>query len=489
MIQAKETNLQAFDQSRIAELEKYVEEAMTLAQVPGMSIAIVEDGRVVYTKGFGVRETGGTDAVTPETYMMIGSITKSMTSLMIATLVDDKRITWDTPLDSLYPGFALSDPELSPKITFYYSLCACVGLERKDYMGWFNSGQLTAEGMLNAMPGFNVVSQLGEQFAYSNEMVAAGGYIAALVDGNSAGDLKQGYLDAMQARVFDPIRMPSTTFSFEQVKASGDFAMPHGYNLQGTYQAFNMDLEKRFLPVLPSGMVWSNADDMARYMVTLLNGGVTPDGQRVVSSDNLAYLWKGYTPLTATASYGLGWVNERFHGFSLISHQGNTSGYSSDIAFIPEAGVGIVILTNARGVNALNQAIHTRFLELALDLPVSNDTAFRNSLAETQKSNTEWAGYFESDFDPALVAPYVGTFSNPILGEINIEMTGGQLIADSGEFRSALSRLEGDDSLYFAASEPPLLTYPLVFEFKMDAQGMPTIVFEAGSETYVFSKK
>jgi CubicO group peptidase (beta-lactamase class C family) len=89
---------------RQAAFEAYVTEMLATTEIPGAAVAVVQNGEVVYQQGFGVRELGGSDPVTPETLMMIGSITKPMTATMAATVVDDGELTWETPVVELLPS-------------------------------------------------------------------------------------------------------------------------------------------------------------------------------------------------------------------------------------------------------------------------------------------------------------------------------------------------------------------------------------------------
>src|SRR5690606_1005262 len=116
----------------IAELEAYIVETMAKLGVPGAAVAIVRDGEIVYANGFGVRELGKDDPVTPETLMMIGSTTKSMTTMLMGTLVDEGLMDWDTPAVEILPSFAVADPEITQRITMRNMVCACTGVPRRD---------------------------------------------------------------------------------------------------------------------------------------------------------------------------------------------------------------------------------------------------------------------------------------------------------------------------------------------------------------------
>lgn len=420
-----------FDAQMQAELEAYIAGAMARADIPGAAVAIVQNGRSVYEKGFGVRQLGQPDPVTPETRMMIGSTGKTMTTMMMATVVDDGKMTWDTPAQQIYPRFAVADPQLSRQITMRNLVCACTGVPRRDIDLLFNAGHLTAENIVASLRTFEFFTPIGEAYQYSNQMVATGGYLAAQAAGSGTGDLYADYLAQMQQRVFDPIGMVNTTFSFDTVRASGNYAAPHGANLLGEYAPLPLAYEQILIPLAPAGASWSTAHDMARYLMTELNQGISPNGVRVVSATNLGETWQPQVPITAQSSYGLGWIVEQYKGLRLIRHDGNTQSFTADLAFLPESSLGIVVLTNAASSNSFNQAVRFRLFELALDQPKTHDAQFVYH-PKPKRLSAEMAPLL-ADLDPATVAPYLGAYHNEALGDITLRLQEGKLSLDAGE--------------------------------------------------------
>jgi CubicO group peptidase (beta-lactamase class C family) len=158
--------------------ETYVAEAINRFGVPGASVAVVQAGEVVYAQGFGVKALGGTDPVTADTLMLIGSVTKSMTATMAATVVDDGWLSWDTPLVELLPRFAVADPQLTPRLTVADAFCACTGLPRRDLELLFNFDDFTPDQLIAQVAELQLTTPYGERFQYSNQMFAMGGYAA-----------------------------------------------------------------------------------------------------------------------------------------------------------------------------------------------------------------------------------------------------------------------------------------------------------------------
>jgi CubicO group peptidase (beta-lactamase class C family) len=500
----------------LGELDDYIAASMKLARVPGAAVAVVQDGQVVYLRGFGVREMGQEEPVTPDTLMMIGSTGKTMTTMMMATLVDDGRMAWDTPAVNILPSFAVDDPALTPVITMRDLVCACTGVPRRDLELLFNAGSLTAEDVVASLRGFRFTTGLGETFQYSNQMAASGGYIAALAphqgrcsaaipgaggpvspsclpDAALAGSrgpagMYDAYLQQMQQRVFDPIGMSRTTFRFEEVAADLNHATPHGENVLYEYGPLPLSVERLLIPVAPAGASWSTARDMARYLMTELNRGVSPGGVRVVSAGNLGVTWQPQIAVGPDTSYGLGWFVGKYKGLRLLYHEGNTLGFTSDLALLPEADLGIVVLTNAESANAFNEAVRFRLFELAFGQPAEHDLQFKLDFKYQMKRMQNPEVTLKPGADPEQVAPYLRAFTNPALGDIVLSMVDGRLMLDAGEFAVELRpRVDEAGGAVFVAYGPPLTG--VSFEFKHNEDGKPAIVLLAPPDSYTFTAR
>src|SRR5690606_15494346 len=153
---------------------------------------------------------------------------------------------------------------------------------------------------------FEVFTDFGEAFQYSNQMVATGGYAAAAAGGAEWGDLFDGYAALLRERVLDPVGMPNTTMYFDEVIARGEYATPHALRFGFEYVPMDIEGEKVLLPVAPAGSHWSTAEDMANYVIMQLNNGVAADGTRVVSEENLLVTRQPQVAVNSGTDYGLG---------------------------------------------------------------------------------------------------------------------------------------------------------------------------------------
>jgi CubicO group peptidase (beta-lactamase class C family) len=476
----------AVDETLIADLEAFIEKYMEEFGIPGTAVAIVQNDQVVYLKGFGVRQAGRDEPITPQTRMMIGSTGKTMTTMFMATLVDEGLVQWDTPVVDILPEFAVKDEDITQQITFRNLVCACTGVPRRDAEFLLNANELSAEDVIESLRTFEFFTGFGETFQYSNQLVATGGYVAAAVDGGEYGSLFDAYVQSMQEHVFGPVGMVNTTFDFAEVTASGDYAIPHGVNLLlDDYIPIDLSIEQTLTPIAPAGASWSTAEDMANYLITELNIGVAPDGTRVVSEENLRETWQPQVQLSADTSYGLGWFVGTYKGQPLLSHGGNTLGFTSDLAFLPEADLGIVVLTNGQASNLFNEGVRQRLFELVFEQPSEIAGVLDSTIAQAEGTLAEIRAGVGEALTEDEAQPFLGTYSHPVLGEVDIRYEGGKLTADVGEFALELrpNVSEEAEPNTFVTLETPLAGERVQFTNE------GTMIFGTGVTEYTFTRK
>lgn len=419
--------------------------------------------------------------------MMVGSVTKSMTTMLMATLVDDGLMDWDTPVVDVLPTFALADPELTQEITVRNLVCACTGVPRRDFELLLNYDDLSAEDIVESLATLELFTEFGDAFQYSNQMVAAGGYAAAAVAGAEYGSLYEGYEEAIEERVFEPIGMTSTTLSLEEVEAGNNYGTPHGLDLEFQYYPVSLQLERFLTPISPAGAAWSNVLDLGRYLITELDQGIAPSGPRVVSAENLKVTWEPQVPISADIAYGPGWMVDEYKGLPHIWHDGSTVGFTANLAFLPDHDLGISVLSNARGSAGFTQAVRFRLFELVFGLESEFEEQAAFGWKAAEDTIAELAASL-ADIDQAAVTPYLGRYTNDALGEIIIELEDGKLIMDVGEFRAEVREKAGDDEKvtdYILASSMAL-SFPL--QFRITDEGDPFILFGVGVIEYTFQK-
>ncbi len=470
------------DAARLAELDRFIEESRAALKVPGAAIAVVQDGKVVLSRGYGVKKRGSKAAVGPRTLFMIGSVTKPLTALMMARLIDQGRFSWDTPVTEVLPSFALGDAATTKAVQMRHTVCACTGMPRQDFEFIFEYGKLSAEDRLASMKAMVPTTRFGETFQYSNLMVSAGGFAAA--HARSPGKkLVPAYAEAMQSLVFAPLGMKSTTLYVDRV-ARGDHANPHPRDLRGEPVALAPQAESWTLPVAPAGAVWSNADDMARFLALELGKGQL-GGKRLVSEQQLLARRAPQVKITDEASYALAWGITREGGLEAIGHDGATAGFSTLLQILPQHGVGVVILSNASDSGAFLGAVNRRLVELLFDgkPEAADNVAARVKLdADARGEELKLVG----DADPAWFDGLAGAWVNPGLGRIELRRDKRGATLDAGEWKVGVGKKTDRDGTVKIITTGPLIA-GLELEPR-EKDGKQVLVISAGQHEYVFQR-
>lgn len=478
----------AIDEALTGELAAYIEGLMEDAEVIGASVAIVADGEVVYSEGFGERSIGG-EPVQPDTQMLIASVTKPITTTLMAMLVDDGVLDWDTPAVEYMPEFAVASDELTQEITVANLVCACTGVPRRDLELIFNGEDLTAEGIIESLRTFEFFTDFGEAFQYSNQLVAAGGYVATEATGAEYGSLYPAYINLMRERVFEPLGMVNTTFETGRVVDDNNYALPYIFTLREEQESLPLELETAFLePIAPAGAAWSTAEDMAQFAILQLQNGVAPDGTRLVSEENLLRTRVPQVPITADASYGLGWILETWKEVPIVSHGGNSFGFSSELAFLPDHNIAIVVLVNQRA-SVMPSAVRYRLMELLFEQEAEYDAQIQFLLNRADEDD-ETMERLSEQVDAEMVAPYLGIYPSDELGPITISLDeeSGSLVFDAGAFVVPLwAYTDPDDG---EVSYVPYYTSLLgiAIEFEEAEDGSVTMSFGSGAVAYELTK-
>ncbi|MGK3984364.1 serine hydrolase domain-containing protein [Sorangium sp. So ce136] len=472
----------AFDAAGARALEGFIVEGIRKSKIPGAAVAVVQGGKIVYTKGFGVRAAGKKEPVTPDTLFMIGSITKSLTTLMMAAVVDAGKMSWDTPVTQIYPSFALGDTDATKMLTMKHTACACTGLPRQDMDFFFGYVKATPESRIEQMHATKLTTGFGETFQYSNSMASAGGYIAAhaLYPDRPLG---QAYDLAMKEKVFDAIGMKSTTFD-RGAASRGNHALPHGATIELDHVAAPLKAEDWVSTIRPAGGAWSNVNDMARYVMVELRKGKTPEGKQVVSEANLTRRYQPMVKVGDRSAYGLGLGIEDRHGVEVFWHDGGTLGFRTVMLFMPEQDTGFVLLTNADGGWMLADAAQRRLLELLFDGKQEAAQNLDFSLERRAEEIAIEVAKLERAPQKEWVDRIATVYQNDVLGKITVAWRGGHALVDTGEWKSGFGVSKESDG----TEKLVLIDSPYVgWEFLLAKQGdKRTLTLETAQQKHVF---
>ncbi|RPJ59750.1 MAG: class A beta-lactamase-related serine hydrolase, partial [Acidobacteria bacterium] len=353
------------DDARIAELGRFVQDAMRKTGVPGVGVGLIQDGQVVFADGFGTRELGGTEKVDGDTRFMVASNTKAMTTLMLGKLVDEGKLTWDTPVTELLPSFRLGNPETTRQVKVKHLICACTGLPRQDFEWLFQFEGVTPDSVLAVLGTMQPTSGFGEMFQYSNPLAGAAGFVGGHV-AFPALELGAAYDSAMQTLVFDPLGMRATTFDYAAA-LRGNHAMPESPDVDGKPARAEMELNYSVIPVRPAGAAWSSVRDMLAYVNMELAEGKLPDGRQYISRETLLARRKAQVPIGQDATYGMGLMVDTQYQVSVVHHGGDMVGFHSDMMWLPAHGVGAVVLTNGDPGWIVRSQFRRKLLEVLFD--------------------------------------------------------------------------------------------------------------------------
>ena len=472
------------DTARIEQMKSFVQSAMQQLGVPGAAIALIDGGKVVYEGGLGVRELGKPDPVDENTLFMAASNTKGMTTLLLAILADEKKLAWDQPVVELYPAFRLGSAETTKQVLVKHLICACTGMPRQDMEWLFEFKNSTPKTVFSLLSTMQPTSKFGEVFQYSNLMAAAAGYVGGHLASPDL-ELGAGYDRAMQTKIFDPLGMSATTFDYARALA-GNHADPHGDDVDGNPRVAKLAFDYSAIPIRPAGGEWTSAHDLARYVMDEINLGKLPDGRQLVSQENLLMRRKPQIILGEDSWYGMGLIVDKKYGVPVVSHGGSMAGYKSDFWFLPDYGVGAVLLTNADTGGFMNGPFGRRLLEVLFDgKPESaGDLA---SAANAYKANlAKERTRLVVPADPAVVARLAPHYTSRELGQLDVVRANGGTTFDFSEWSSAVASRKNDDGTISMITIDPTNSG---FEFVVgEKAGKRTLTLRDAQHEYVLNE-
>ena len=472
------------DQPRIAELGRFLTQAEKLTGVPGISLGLVQDGNVIFADGFGVKELGSSEKPNGDTLFIIASNTKALTTLFLAKLVDEHRMTWDTPVVSLFPAFRLGNAETTRSVLVKNLICACTGMPRQDLEWIYEYGNMTPESSMALLGTMQPTSKFGDLFQYSNLMAAAAGYTAAHVV-HPEMELGASYDRGMQSYVFDPLQMKATTFNFAAA-LDGNHATAHAPDVDGKPTKALMAVNYAVIPVRPAGGGWSSVRDMLKYVSMELAEGKLPDGKTYISTGPLLERREPQVWIGKDVSYGMGLIVDTTYGVPVVHHGGDLVGYHSDMMWLPQQNVGAVILTNGDPGWLIRNRFRRKLLEVLFDghpeagaLLEADAKSFFATMAADRKLLTIPA-------DASASAKLARQYANASLGEIAVSTSALSTIFDFGEWKSEMaSRKNPDGTISFITIVPGVSGA----EFVVGAGLKRTLTIRDAQHEYIFEER
>jgi CubicO group peptidase (beta-lactamase class C family) len=429
---ASSLSAQRFDQETF---DAYVRRGLQALRTPGAAVAVVQDGQVLFAKGYGVRRLGDPAPIDVHTLFQIASNTKAFTTAALAMLADEGKLSWDDRVTRHLPDFQLYDPWVTRELTIRDLVThrSGLGLGAGDLL-WFHSNYSRAE-IIQRIRYAKPASSFRSKYAYDNVLYLVAGEIVPAVTGTS-------WDEFVRERIFTPLGMTESSTGVAGLSATSNVAAPHALE-RGTLQVVPLDTVDN---LGPGGAIVSNVTDMVKWLICRLDSGRYRGG-RLFSARQAREMWSGQTvlpipdpapPLAALrpnfAEYALGWRLRDYQGRKLVWHTGGLAGMTSQVTLVPAERLGIVVLTNSE--SDLMAALTYRLLDGFFRVPSSSrdwvtayaQVAVRNraradSIVRARRSARD------SLSKPSLpLGKYARQYRDEMYGDAAIKLEDGRLV-------------------------------------------------------------
>ncbi|WP_350603253.1 serine hydrolase [Pseudoalteromonas sp. SMN1298-MNA-CIBAN-0114] len=469
------TTFSSWAQVDTNKIDDVIKASMARFDVPGMAVAIVENDKVIFAKGFGVTNLDTNKKVNKDTLFGIASNTKAFTTAALAKLVDEGKLSWDDRVIDHLPEFRLYDSYVTRemRIRDLLSHRSGLGLGQGDLMIWPSTDKSVDE-ILAGLQYLKPASSFRSKYAYNNLMFVTAGEVVARVSGIS-------WNDYIEKNILQPLHMDNSRAGFSRIpKSNKNWATGH-IPMDGTLHPFFVNYLEDFRG---AGAIASSVSDMSQWLRTQLAGGKMPSGEQLFSEKQQAQMWHPHITSMASKSafesyhqqfrgYGLGWSIEDYHGFKKLGHGGGILGMVSQVTLLPEKKLGIVILSNQQAFGALSAVTH-EVLEDALEL---EDKDWVEDLAKShfegkQQAYANAKPEAPADYQPQLPnINYTGTLHDDWYGDVIIEQLDSKLHIDFTHTKRLKGTLEHyTGNTFIVKWDEKLLEADAFIRFEMSSQ-------------------
>lgn len=433
------------------EIDKIVENTIKDFNVPGIALGIVKDGKVIYSKGYGLCSVDANKKVDENTLFGIASNSKAFTTTALAILVEQNKISWDDKVRKYIPEFKMYDAYVTEEFTIRDLLChrSGLGLGAGDLMLFPHINNFTIDDIIHNLSYLKPVSSFRTKYDYDNLLYIVAGEIIHRVSGLS-------WVDFIEKNIMKPLDMNSSAATFLSLKDTANIATPHipvDNKLQASSRCYSDVLNA-------AGGIYSSVADMNKWMLAQLAKGKYAD-TRLFSEKSSNEMWKPQTIKNAWAmpsyitnfkAYALGWEVGDLNGYKEVSHTGGLPGMVTQVTMIPEMQLGIVVLTNQQSglaFMAITDAIKDKYLDIK---DVDRIKLYKSFEDRRAGANNEIAAKLwkhiadnKSSIDTKV---YEGTYTDKWWGDVSITNKDGRLYFKS--LRSPL--MHGEMYLYNAST-------------------------------------
>ncbi|KAG0007736.1 hypothetical protein BGZ80_004305, partial [Entomortierella chlamydospora] len=405
-----------------------IEKARLINGIPGMSVAVMHKGKIIFAQGFG-RRNENNDPFTAETIAPIASQTKAFTAAAIGELVAEGKMDWDkTPVSTYLPEFQLKDPYLNSQVTMADILShrSVVFLETAH----------SRRELIKRLRHLDVKYPFRTEFQYNNVGYIVAGEAAAQVAG-------MPYEDAVRVKVIDPIGLTNTGFSYQEMQTRPNYAMPyHAKTMedaqQGKFIAGELDLS--YANDSAAGFIYSNVLDMATWAKTMMHNGEL-DGKQILNKESIKTIQTAHSicpnnrrpDFGSLNAYGFGRGIDSYKGHAIYYHGGSNPGFRSNGVQFPHADLAVVVLTNMHHA-ALTSYLPFYIADSVLGLRPTQDWLFDVAVVDTQvlynddaKSacGEEFPKQIKNRPSNRALEDYVGVYEHPVYGTFEVALKRG----------------------------------------------------------------
>jgi CubicO group peptidase (beta-lactamase class C family) len=480
-------------------LDAYIKRGLKAWNIPGLALTIVKDGQVIVSKGYGVREVGKPEPVDDKTLFYIASNTKLFTGMAISKLVEDKQLSLDDRVRKHLPDFRLWDSTSTRLCTVRDLLCHRLGTKtfQGDFTFW--NSNLPRTEIVRRMRLLKPDHEFRQEYGYCNSAFTAAGEVINAVSG-------QSWEDFIATTYLRPIGMTNTAALTAGIDVRPNLARPYTTGL-GRLDRLPYD---QVDALAPAASIVSCVKDLGLWLRFQLDSGRTADGQRLVPWSVLQRTRDANTLVSSRRNprrpmhfqaYGLGLYTADYNGRQIYWHTGGADGFVSGVCFVPEAGLGIAILTNQDN-QAFFEMLRYQLLDAYLGVPYVDRS--KQALAPTRAAEATEARDRAALNDrvakgrdgalPRELKNYVGTYQHPLMGLITVTAVGKRdlniTFPNLPGLTAKLEWLQGEEWL-LTYSNPAYGRYPATFAAEGQRIGALTIKVNDFLEydPYTFTKR
>jgi len=411
-------------------IDNYVERGLKDWKIPGVSVAVVKNGKIVFMKGYGVKELDKPDKVDENTLFMIGSNTKAFTATALAILHTEKKLSLDDKVQKWLPDFKLYDPWVAKEAIIRDLLCHRLGFEtfQGDFM--FFDSDLTKEEVIEKFGKVKPLYSFRSKWGYTNAAFAVAGEVLQKASGKT-------WAEYLREKIFTPLGMNNTLALSSEIAGAANKSAAHTV----------VDGEIRKIPygridnISPAGSISSSTSDMIKWVTAQMNNGKLND-QQVLPAGIQQQTWTPHSILGNGgtmfnkghfALYGLGWFLEEYSGRKIVSHTGGVNGFVTSVTMIPEEKIGILVFTNT-DMNNFYEALKWEIMDAYLGNQYRNySNTYLGFQSNNEKRQAEWLKKKKDTIAtkpaPALpLSAYAGDYQHEIYGKMDIKQENGKLI-------------------------------------------------------------